>query len=147
MEIDPGVLASIAALVEQDPTNVPLKLHLADLLLTDGQSSTAQAHIVAALALQPDDVKALSLAARAAEALGDPTRAAAYRRLCDSLEPTSPESPDVAEPGTASGGLDGSTQHERVPLRLIEGSRVTKIHPENGSPDAETRGTWPGWSQ
>jgi hypothetical protein len=36
MAIDPGVLSSIAALVEQDAGNVALRLHLADLLLANG---------------------------------------------------------------------------------------------------------------
>ena len=33
MAVDPRVLSSIQALVEQDPSNLPLRLHLADLLL------------------------------------------------------------------------------------------------------------------
>ena len=55
MATDPVVLASIAALVERDPANTALRLHLAELLLADGQASEAMMHASAVLAAKPDD--------------------------------------------------------------------------------------------
>ena len=59
MAIDPGVLSSIAALVEQDAGNVSLRLHLADLLLANGQPAEALEHAAVVLGARPDDVQAL----------------------------------------------------------------------------------------
>jgi AAA+ superfamily predicted ATPase len=139
MATDPAVLASITALVERDPANMPLRLHLAELFLADGQAAEALAHASAVLASRPDDGAALKVASRAAEAMGDTARASAYQRLADAISPPpassassassaspaspaspeSPESPVAPEAGAATGAGTG-----RVALRLVEGNRV-----------------------
>ncbi len=81
MTIDPSVVAALEAAVMADPQNVPLRLHLAGLMLEGGNVTGAAAQCSVALQLQPDDPEALALAARAAEAAGDGPRAAAYHRL------------------------------------------------------------------
>jgi SpoVK/Ycf46/Vps4 family AAA+-type ATPase len=83
---------------------VPLKLHLAELLLADGQPTSAQEHVGAVLHSDPANVAAIQLAASIAEALGDATRAAGYQRLASSLGAASPRaaSPEAASPQAAS---------------------------------------------
>jgi SpoVK/Ycf46/Vps4 family AAA+-type ATPase len=124
MAVDPDVLRSISALVEQDPSNLALRLHLGDLLLLDGQAAEALSHAAAVLAAPPDHRRALDLAAGAAEATGDTARADAYRRLAGALGGTpaaiappieTPPSSDQREPQPAAAG--------RPALRLIEGNR------------------------
>jgi SpoVK/Ycf46/Vps4 family AAA+-type ATPase len=132
MAIDATVLASIGALVERDPANVALRLHLAELFLSNGQAGEALSHASIVLASRPDDGAALTLAARAAEALGDTARASAYRRLAEAIgegdapAPTVPDNDDgttEAEAGAAP-ALDPEPAPGRVGLRLVEGNRV-----------------------
>jgi SpoVK/Ycf46/Vps4 family AAA+-type ATPase len=137
MPVDPQVLASIERLVEQDQTNVPLRLHLADLLLNDGQAQAAQGHVSVVLAEHPDHTEALNLAARIAAVLGDTKRAAAYQRLIDGLsaEPPSLEvpAPTHTEPPSPAASAEQS-RPERVALRLVEGNKVDPP-PEIETPD------------
>jgi SpoVK/Ycf46/Vps4 family AAA+-type ATPase len=96
---DASVLAAIATMVANDPGNHPLRLHLADLLLADGQVEAAHTHVSAVLEARPDDTDALALSARVAKALPPPE------------PPRLPES-------------SGGERTERVALRLVEGNRV-----------------------
>jgi AAA+ superfamily predicted ATPase len=135
MATDPVVLASITSLVERDPANTALRIHLAELLLASGQAAEALGHASAVLAARPDDGAALTLAARAADAMGDTARASAYRRLAEALghavadddgatkaSPTPTTGTETeAQPAAAPGSGPGSG---RVGLRLIEGNRV-----------------------
>ena len=122
---DPGVLESIAALVEKDPGNASLRCHLADLLLANGQAVESLSHAAAVLAHRPDDVVALGIAARAADAIGDREKAESYRRLVAALGATTPPAPApaTAEPPQATQTGEGSSPG-RVGLRLVEGNRV-----------------------
>jgi len=124
MAIDSTVLASIRQLVEQDPSNLPLKLHLAELLLSDGQATAAQEHVGAVLSADPANVTAIQLAARAAEALGDDSRAAGYRRLAASLGVAPPDPVETPEPSSPPHDMvPAGPKPERVALRLVEGNK------------------------
>ena len=137
MAIDSAVVARILRLVEQDPSNLPLKLHLAELLLSDGQAAAAQQHSAAALDADPANLAAIQLSARVADALGDTARATAYRRLAESLgaaseqadapaPTTSAPAPTASAPASAPPSQDGvpaGPRPERVALRLVEGNR------------------------
>jgi SpoVK/Ycf46/Vps4 family AAA+-type ATPase len=113
---DPNVLVSIASLVEREPQNAALRLHLATLLLDSGQPSEALSHAAIILATHPDDLEALGLAARAAAAAGETAKAASYRRLAAALgTPSTADDPKPSSSPEPSG---------RVPLRLVEGNRV-----------------------
>ena len=124
MAVDPAVLRGIAASVEQDPSNAALRLHLADLLLSDGQAAEALSHASAVLAAQPDHRQALALAARAADAAGETARGDAYRRLAAALGGV-PSAPAAAnDPAPAPDQRDASSAAPGRPaLRLIEGNR------------------------
>ena len=136
MPVDPQVLASIERLVEQDPANLPLRLHLADLLLNDEQAEAAQRHVSFVLGAHPDHGEALALAARIAEARGDDNRAAAYRRLIDGLAPpaAADSAPTTNTDPPSPAASAGQARPERVGLRLVEGNKVDPL-PEIEAPD------------
>ena len=131
MPIDPGVLSSIAALVERDASNVALRLHLAELLLEDGQATQALSHLSLVLASRPDDVKALDLGARAADAAGEIGKAESYRRMAVALGTASSEAAPstVPEMPSADSPAHGGRK-DRVGLRLVEGNRVDDSEPD-----------------
>lgn len=82
--VDPSVIAAIELGVAADPGNVALRLHLAELLAAAGRPGDALEHAAHVLATDPAHLAALTVAAPAAEAAGDP-RAGGYRRLLDAL--------------------------------------------------------------
>ena len=85
MAVDPALLAALNAALQKDPQSVPLRLHVAGLLMQSGGEQAALEHYVVILAREPASVPALEGAAAAAEAIGDMTRAKAYRQLLSAL--------------------------------------------------------------
>jgi AAA+ superfamily predicted ATPase len=85
MAIDDPVISAIANAVAQDPDNVQLRLHLADLLIKAGRPGEALTHCTAVLERQPDQLEALAMAAAAADGAGDPIKALGFRNLHDAL--------------------------------------------------------------
>ena len=65
-----SVIASLTAAVEANPDDVPLRLHLAGMLLDAGRSGEAIAHIGQVLARNPQDAEAQRLMGRALGAGG-----------------------------------------------------------------------------
>jgi AAA+ superfamily predicted ATPase len=61
MDSDPGVVASLCKAVEAMPDDVPLRLHLAAMLLAAGQRDEAIRHLGAALQRNPASTEALGL--------------------------------------------------------------------------------------
>ncbi|AZI42184.1 ATP-binding protein [Deinococcus psychrotolerans] len=80
-----SVLSALQLAAEQDPNNTELKLHLSDLLLQAGQAAAALEQAKAALSSEPDNVRALKLAAWAADEMGQTDTAARYHHLHDAL--------------------------------------------------------------
>ncbi|HLI57853.1 MAG TPA: AAA family ATPase [Actinomycetota bacterium] len=85
MVLDPSVRAALETALAANPGDIPVRLHLAGLLVTGGEAEAALAHCTTVLAAQPDNQEALRLAGIAAGALGDP-RAAGYERLLAALQ-------------------------------------------------------------
>jgi len=122
---DPAVLAALVKALEADPDSIPIRLHLAELLLDGGGESAAMDHVLQVLNRDPTNVAAIALAVRAADALGDGSRAAAYRKLLASLQsssetapprvvPTPPPPPPAEEPPRPTPA--GSSEPEAVPV-------------------------------
>ena len=63
--MDDQVIASIQAAVEPSPGDVPLRLHLAELLVGAGRGSEAVQHLAAVLAADPGSGRARDLMAAA----------------------------------------------------------------------------------
>ena len=122
MSTDPRLLAGIEAAVTADPANHPLRVHLAGLLCDAGRFADALQHATVVLADAPDDLGALTQAARAAEGCGDTERAARFRRLVVALGGQASPGPDTAavgpQPGPAAEGAPA------VPLSSTEDSLV-----------------------
>lgn len=100
MPADPEVLAALVKALEADPDSIPIRLHLAELLIEGGGEAAAMDHILHVLNRDPTNLEAIALAAHAADALGDSSRAAAYRKLLDSLRKAPPEKPSTAAPAS-----------------------------------------------
>ena len=104
MESEPTVLDSLRKAVEAMPDDVPLRLHLATLLLTAGQRDEGVRHLGAVLQRDPGNAQALGLLREPAEP--DPGRTEPGRAESGRAEP------GPAEPGPASeaGGGDRTGQ-------------------------------------
>ena len=94
MATDPSIISAIAAAVEATPDNVPLRLHLATLLLGADRPAEALEQCVVVLGRQPDSREALKMAADAAFKTGDTVRAISYGRLLDALGASLLDGPD-----------------------------------------------------
>jgi AAA+ superfamily predicted ATPase len=91
MAVDPAVLIALNEALKRDPHSVPLRLHVAGLLMESGAEAEALEHFVLILSRDPASVPALEGAAAAAEAIGDKDRSAGYRQLLRALKGTSAE--------------------------------------------------------
>ncbi len=69
MTADARLLVSLLAAVEASPDDVPLRLHVAELLAADGRAAEALTHCTHALGRDPADPAALALLQRLAAAL------------------------------------------------------------------------------
>src|SRR4051794_11020757 len=109
MAADPSIVAALRGALDTQPGNVALRLHLAGVLIDD-DAAGALDQCVAALAVQPDNGDALTLAARAAAAAGDGDRASRFGRMAAALG----TSPADRPPGQADGRLaaDAELEHE-----------------------------------
>lgn len=130
-----AVIAALLAALQNSPEQTDLRLHLAETLLLRGSPGEALEHAQMVLAVEPDNVQALTVAQDACQALGESTKAQAYKRLLAAVlevEPTGLAnvpyvSPAVAEPvglgedgdGIAdAGGLDqDDPDGDQVPHR------------------------------
>ncbi len=70
MPVDPDVIAALETVVAREPANLPLGLHLGELLLDAGRPADALVRSRQVLELAPADPSALALERRAAAALG-----------------------------------------------------------------------------
>ena len=132
---DPAVLAALVKALEADPESIPIRLHLAELLLDGGGESAAMDHVLQVLNRDPTNVAAIALAARAADALGDGSRAAAYRKLLASLQSSSETAPPRVVPAPPP-----PPPPEEAPRPTPVGSAEPEAVPVSAEPDH--RGWW-----
>jgi AAA+ superfamily predicted ATPase len=107
MPPDPEVVRALREAVDRDPDSLPLRLHLAGLLLDLGAEAEALEQYAQVLTRDPANAGALRGAQRAAEASGDAARAEGYRRLADAIAGpgggSQPPPPEREEPLPAGG--------------------------------------------
>jgi AAA+ superfamily predicted ATPase len=101
MEPEPTVLDSLRRAVEAMPDDVPLRLHLATLLLRGGQRDEAIRQVGAVLQRDPGNTAALGLLRDPA---APPAEAADAEDLSAERTVVLPSPPDPAEPGEESTG-------------------------------------------
>jgi len=87
---EPQVLAALTEAVQRQPDAIPLRLHLASLLLESGADEQALGHYLAVLDREPEHQDALLGAVKAAQALGDGKGAALYRARLNTARGTEP---------------------------------------------------------
>jgi SpoVK/Ycf46/Vps4 family AAA+-type ATPase len=133
------LIASLTAAVEARPDDVPLRLHLAGLLLQRGRQADAVGHAAQALQRAPDSGDAQDLMRRAlgapaasgggAEGSVDPPPpddlAAYERELSDVVPPRFARADD--EPDPVAGDGDRMFDVERSPVRLADVGGMTEV--------------------
>jgi AAA+ superfamily predicted ATPase len=92
MEPDPTVLASLRKAVEAMPDDVPLRVHLATLLLQAGQRDEAIRHVGAVLQRDPGNTEALALLQRPAAPAPSPSPSAPQVPPAPQAPPAGPDS-------------------------------------------------------
>jgi SpoVK/Ycf46/Vps4 family AAA+-type ATPase len=119
---DSPLIASLTAAVDARPDDLPLRLHLAALLLDAGRQADAIGHLAVALQQQPDDPEAQELMRRAVGGgtpPGQPVDWRAYEReLSDVIPPRFARADDEPEPVT--GGADRIADAESSTVRLAD---------------------------
>src|SRR5712692_7310763 len=101
MSTHSSITAVMLAAVQASPEDLPLRLHLASLLLEGGDHAGALEQFTEVLSRDPAHLDALRGAAVAAEGAEDRSRAQGYRRLLSALEGSMdrPARPAAAPPG------------------------------------------------
>jgi AAA+ superfamily predicted ATPase len=102
---DPQLLAALTEAVQRQPEAIPLRLHLAGLLLENGAEQQALGHYEEVLSREPENMDALLGATRASDAIGDATGAALYRTRMNAARP--PEPVAAQGPGQERSDQDG----------------------------------------
>ncbi|MFI2437254.1 ATP-binding protein [Streptomyces sp. NPDC018693] len=125
MSEDSPLIKSLRTAVAAAPADVPLRLHLAELLLDAGQGDAAVSEVAVALQHAPGDAQARELMARA---MGVPSQAPA-------------QSAEVSEPPADPSGFDWKAAEQQVgdvvPPRFVE-------TPDAGTPLAAEGRDQPG---
>ncbi|KAA9153336.1 AAA family ATPase [Amycolatopsis acidicola] len=112
-----AVLDSLRAAVESAPFDVPLRLHLAGLLVERGLRAEAIRHVASALALEPDNADAAELMARAPEPERKPANVIPLRFVEDER---------AAVPDDYAGG-DLALEIERSEVSLADVGGMTEV--------------------
>src|ERR1700730_7377585 len=94
MEPEPTVLDSLRKAVEAMPDDLPLRLHLATMLLRAGQRDEAVRHLGAVLQREPGNAEAMRMLTSPADVESSPERG----RGAASPAPVSPSAPSPSAP-------------------------------------------------
>lgn len=139
---DRELIAGLESAVNAAPGNVPLRLHLIEHMVGVGRAAEGLAHAEAILRAQPDNIRALELAAQAAEASSD-VRAQAFLNVATAMRAAG----DHAEPAPAPAVAkvvpqppDAETAPAAKPVEpavLIEAAVEPAGEPEVEAPVAE----------
>ena len=117
-----GVIAALSSALAANPNDLNMRLHVASLMLDDGQAAPALEQYTAVLAQDPVNLDALKGAATAAERTQDLTRAAAYRKLYTSLNGTATsETPVLNGPTPIAAARRDNPSGQPPKLRVIQG--------------------------
>jgi AAA+ superfamily predicted ATPase len=133
MEPDPTVLASLRKAVEAMPDDVPLRVHLAALLLRAGQRDEAIRHVGAVLQRDPGNAEALALLQQPPAPGAEPGApgADAETRQPDAGTTGAATGPDgaeappgAAEPPGAAPGSPAAAGHDQLPASEYDWSQA-----------------------
>ncbi len=114
MPPDPELVSAIRAALDRDPDSLPLRMHLAGMLMAIGAEVEALEHYGFVLGREPANLEALRGAQRASAAIGDDPRAEAYGRLADALSGVTPRPREAGEePGAPTASEASGAPPER----------------------------------
>lgn len=124
------LIESLSRAVESAPDDVPLRLHLADLLIADGQQDAAITHCAAALQRDPGSAAAREVMGRAMEQVGPTVTSPAAAPPPAPAGPTAGQRPSIRQPGN---GFDWSMAESEVsdvapaPMFVEDGHEQTDV--------------------
>jgi AAA+ superfamily predicted ATPase len=122
MEPEPAILESLRNAVAAMPDDVPLRLHLAELLLRAGQRDEAVRHLGAVLQRDPGNTQALAMLTAPAPTAGQHPAA-----------PVSPVSPERASP-SAAGPASPPAAADVPAVPPPAGERIPDTAADSGAP-------------
>lgn len=114
MAVDPQVLAAIDGAVRADPANRALRLHLADLLLDDGQYVAVLGHCELLLQQSPEDAEALARKSAALQGFGMPTPQQTPEQVPPPVPPPPPAAPQ--QPQQAEAWATADDDDDAIPV-------------------------------
>ena len=133
------MIAALEAALRENPTSASLRLHLAQVVLGQGDPQRALGLAVEVLTGDPADIQALRLAAQSAEAVGDTDRAAAYRKLLGGLEaPLADQSPS---PDPVRSGPVGPPNDDQTFAEIVRDTFGEEVVDDRVTQDI-ARGEW-----
>jgi SpoVK/Ycf46/Vps4 family AAA+-type ATPase len=101
-----SVIRALLRAVETDPSDLDLRVHLAEVLVGNGDGDAALPHIQMVVAARPGDVGALAIARQAAQLAGESSLAATYARLEQALAGPDRPAEEPSPMGTAASTAD-----------------------------------------
>lgn len=110
-----SVIAALENLLSDNPANHEVRMHLAGLLLDNGELKRAQPHVQEVLARLPADPQALTLALRIAHARNDTTAVAQYETLLRAVQGPSAEETANAPHVSGSAAVRDPAALDEVP--------------------------------
>ncbi len=108
------LIASLMRAVEAAPDDLTLRLHLAEVLLTDGQLDEALAHCAAALQGDPSNAAARGLMSRALHGIPAAGAEATSQSQADASMPSAPGAQPHAAPTSQSNEFDWAAAESEV---------------------------------
>jgi AAA+ superfamily predicted ATPase len=122
MPTDPDLLAALRLAIQAQPDALPLRLHLAGLLLASGAEAAALDEYTSVLARDPLNTAALEGGAAAADRVGDANRASSYRALLRATADRAPR-PEPATPAHSAPtpDADAVSDADDEPVRMRAG--------------------------
>lgn len=117
-----SVISTLITALEQNPDDIGMRLHLADLLLDKGDVEAARQHYQLVLQKDPANVPALQGVASIAAEQGENEKLAGYNKLLAALtgQPESTETPSNVSPFPSSGQQQTEAEHESSKLKVVE---------------------------
>jgi SpoVK/Ycf46/Vps4 family AAA+-type ATPase len=127
MSAEQSVIKAIETAVEAAPTNVALRVHLAQLLINAGQADQALTHARAVLAVDPVNREALGLAALTAGLCGQKEAEAGYATLLQALRGISMTGPTHTANSESDVSSTSAKDHLKQPS-IDPGPEATNVY-------------------
>lgn len=136
-----SVIKTLLAALEQNPDDLGMRLHIAELMLTMGDYENAAKHYAVILQKEPANIAALQGAAEAAIKLGDESKAEAYQQLLSALGSLSSSASSSAETNVTSLSTSDKSQHNSADSSKEQNEQPARLKAVD-EPSNVTIGPW-----